>query len=179
MNRLQSNDLCIIVSIQYAIGFELIDGKIEIETTIFNKTQVSRVVPAIGNRINIFEDFIWKTDKKTIKYCRTNNEIVKIECFIIPEYYHGNICRRKRIGQLIIKLRDFQIIGRDWEQDVSIRGYKLQGSKSYYELRLILIIQEDIDFIYSTKQKNRVVYNNKACNSNDGKQQIECYKRGN
>lgn len=165
MNRLQSNDLSVIVNIQYGIGFEFIDGKVEIETTIFNKTQKSRAVPAGRNRINFYEEFIWETDRVTLKHSRTTNEVVKFECFTTPEMCFGNINRRQRIGHIIIKLKEFQVLGRDWDQCVSIRGYKLQGSHSSYELRIVLIIQDGLDMKNPNKEhKKNTKFNGKQNN---------------
>lgn len=180
MNRLQSNDLNVIVNIQYGIGFEFIDGKIEIETTIFNETQKSRAVSAGRNRINFYEEFIWEIDRITLKYRRTTNELVKFECFTTPEMCFGNINRRQRIGHIIIKLKEFQVIGRDWDQCVSVRGYKLQGSHSSYELRVVLIIQEDnIDFKNSKEYKKNTRFNGKPNNFiNEKHQPLEVNREG-
>lgn len=73
MNKFQSNDLNVIVNIQYGIGFELIKGKIGIETKFFNRAHRSKIVPANKNRINLNEEFLWRIDKNTLKYCQTTN----------------------------------------------------------------------------------------------------------
>lgn len=151
MNKLQSNNLNVIVNIQYGIGFELVEGNVEIEITIFNKTQRSQIVLAGRNRISFNEEFIWGIDKTKLKYYRSTNELVKIECFTTPAIVYGNICRRQRLGLMVIKLKEFQIIGRDWIQIISPRSYKFQGSSSYYELRMILIIQEDLENLGKSK----------------------------
>lgn len=179
MNRLLSNDLSIIVNIQYGIGFEFVEGKVEIETTIFDRTRKSRAVPASRNRINFYEEFIWKIDRTTLKQSRTTNDIVKVECFTTPDIFYGHVYRRQRIGHVIIKLKEFQIIGRDWDQNVLVRGYKLKGSGSNCELRMVLIIQENIDISYSKKLKNVVGIENTKNHFNNGKKSLEYDKQGN
>lgn len=160
MNNLQSNDLNIIVNIQYGLGFQLVDGKIEIETTFFNRVHRSKIVSASRNRINFFEEFLWKIDKNTLKYCKTTNEMVKLECFKTPDICHENtMYRRQRIGHTMIKLNEFQIIGRDWDQNgVSPRSYKLFGSSSNYEFLIILTIQNGIDLDCSRSIKKKLGY---------------------
>ncbi|XP_025198342.1 uncharacterized protein LOC112596775 [Melanaphis sacchari] len=166
MNKLQSDDLYTIVNIQYGIGFELIEGQIEIEITVFNETKKSKTMSACRNRINFYEEFIWKIDKTTLKYSRSTNAIVKVECFRTPEKIcFGNIYRRQRIGHVIIKLKEFQIIGRNWDQSISVRGYKLLGTSRYIELVIVLIIQEDIEFENHTDFKKCSKFNNKEINS--------------
>lgn len=179
MNRLQSNNLNIIVNIQYGIGFEFIDGKVEVETTILNKTQKSRAIYASRNRINFYEEFMWEIDKTTLKYCRTINEIAKFECFTTPELCFGNINRRQRIGHIIIKLKEFQLIGRDWDQCISVKGYKLQGSNSHYELQIVLIIQEELDLENDKIFKKNTGFNSNQSNLNEKHQSLEDNKQGN
>lgn len=179
MNKLQSNDLSIIVYIQYAVGFELIEQEIEIETTILNKTQKSRPIAANRNRLNFGEEFIWKVDKNRLKQCRTTNEMVKIECFTTLNICYGNVYRRKRIGHIIIKLKEFQIIGRDWDQSISVRGFKLRGTNSYYELGLILIIQEDMELDNCGKYRNDMEINKNKIKFKNEKQLLESNKQGN
>lgn len=178
MNKLQSDDLNAIVNIQYGIGFELIEGQIEIETTVFNETKKSKSLPARRNRINFYEEFIWKIDKTTLKYSRSTNAFVKVECFRIPEkIFYGNVYRRQRIGHVIIKLKEFQIIGRNWDQNISYRGYTLLGISKYIELVFVLIIQEDIEFENSNDFKKSSAFNNKEINTT--KQPLELNKYGN
>lgn len=178
MNKLLANNLNVIVNIQYGIGFELIEGKIEIEITIFNKTQKSRSVLANRNRINFYEEFIWKIDRPTLKYCRTTNEIVKIECFTTPDICYGNIYRRQRIGHLVVKLKEFQVIGRDFNQCISTRSYKLQGSNNYYALRIVLIIQEDLGFENYKQSKTNLGFNYNS-NFTNGIQSLGLDQHGN
>ncbi|KAF0767565.1 kinetochore protein SLK19-like isoform X2 [Aphis craccivora] len=167
MNKLQSDDLNAIVNIQYGIGFELIEGQIEIEITVFNETKKSKTMPACRNRINFYEEFMWKIDKATLKYGRSTNAIVKIECFRTTEKIcFGNIYKRQRIGHVIIKLKEFQIIGRNWDQSISIRGYKLLGTNRYIELVIVLIIQEDnLEFENFIDFKKGPKFNNKEINT--------------
>lgn len=148
MYRLLGNNLNVLVNIQYGIGFELIKGNVEIETTIFNITKKSKVVPAHKNKIIFKEKFIWNIDRNKLKNDRTTNQGIKIECFTTPDIRYGNILYRKRIGYTIIKLKEIQIIVRDWDQDLTIKHYKLQGSSKYYQLGIVIIIQEqhDLDF---------------------------------
>ncbi|XP_022160572.1 uncharacterized protein LOC111026749 [Myzus persicae] len=175
MNKLQSDDLNAIVNIQYGIGFELIEGQIEIEITVFNETKKSKSLSACRNRINFYEELIWKIDKTTLKYSRSTNAIVKVECFRTTEkVFYGNVYRRQRIGHVIIKLKEFQIIGRNWDQDVSIRSYKLLGTSRYIELVIVLIIQEDLEFEDSKDVKKSSKFNNKEINIT--KQPIELNK---
>ncbi|XP_026817440.1 uncharacterized protein LOC113556594 [Rhopalosiphum maidis] len=175
MNKLLSDDLNAIVNIQYGIGFELIEGQIQIETTVFNETKKSKIMPACRSRINFYEEFIWKIDKTTLKYSRSTNAIVKVECFRTPEKIcFGNVYRRQRIGHVIIKLKEFQIIGRNWDQNISIRGYKLLGNSRYIELVIVLIIQEDIEFENYTDFKKCSKFNNKEINTT--KQSLELNK---
>lgn len=179
MNKLQSNNLNVIVNIQYGIGFELVEGAIEIETTIFNKTQLSQIVPACRNRVNFYKEFIWNVDKAILKYYRSTNEFLKIECFTTPAIVYGNICRRQRIGLLLIRLKEFQIIGRDWDQTISFRGYKLQGSSNYYELRILLIIQEDLDnFKRSRCIEKKQRFNNNKYNFENRNPLLKLDKQG-
>lgn len=179
MNKLQCNDLNMIVYIQYAVGFDMIEGEIEIETTIFNKTQKSRPVAANRSRLNFDEEFIWKVDKNRLKHCRTTNEMVKIECFTTLSIIYGNVYRRKRIGHVIIKLKEFQIIGRDWDQSISVRGFKLQGTSGYYELRVILVIQDDTDLNSCEKFKKQIEINKKQKEIINENQVLEPEKQGN
>lgn len=179
MNKLQSNDLSVIVNIQYAVGFELIEGKVEIETTILNKTQKTRPIAANRNRLNFDEEFIWKVDKNRLKYCRTANEMVKIECFTTLDICYGNVYRRQRIGHVIIKLKEFQIVGRDWDQRISVRGFKLQGTNTFYELRVILVIQDDMELEYCRKIKKDMEIDKKKSKFIYGKQSLEPDKQGN
>lgn len=160
MNNLQSNDLNIIVNIQYGIGFQLVEGKVEIEITFFNRVHRSKIVSASRNRINFYEEFLWKIDKNTLKYCKTTNEMVKLECFKIPYIcYENTIYRRQRIGHTMIKLNEFQFIGRDWDQNgISPRSYKLFGSSNNYEFLIILTIQDRIDSDNSRNIKKRLGY---------------------
>lgn len=177
MNKLQSDDLSAIVNIQYGIGFDLIEGQIEIETTVFNETKKSKCVPAFRNRINFYEEFMWKIDKTTLKYSRSTNAIVKIECFRTPhKILFGNVHRRQRIGHVIIKLKEFQIIGRSWDQNVSFRSYKLLGSSKYIELIIVLIIQEDIEFENSNNFKKYSRFNTRSYTT---KQPLKLNKHGN
>lgn len=176
MNKLKSDNLSIIVNIQYGTGFELTEGKVEIETTILDETKKTRIVPGNRNRINFFEEFLWKIDKSKLKYCRTCNEVAKIECFITPDICYGRIYRRQRLGHIVIRLKEFQIIGRDWDQNISVRGYKLQGTSNHYELRVILIIQEDNLENTSTCKKNLEI-NNKEHHLKNEKLGVD--KRGN
>ncbi|VVC26773.1 Hypothetical protein CINCED_3A017685 [Cinara cedri] len=155
MYRLLANDLNVLVKIQYGIGFEFIIGNVEVETTIFNITKKSKVVSANKNRINFNEEFIWKIDRNTLKYYLTTNEVIKIECFTTPDICFGNIFRRQRIGHTIIRLKECQIIGRDWNQSISIRPYKLQGSSKYYQLQIILIIQEHHNLDLRSRTNNK------------------------
>lgn len=179
MNKLQSDDLNTIVNIQYGIGFELIEGQIEIEITVFNETKKSKTMPACRNRINFYEEFMWKIDKATLKYGRSTNAVVKVECFRTTEKIcFGNIYKRQRIGHVIIKLKEFQIIGRNWDQSISIRGYKLLGTSRYIELVIVLIIQEDnLEFENFTDFKKGSKFNNKEINTT--KQSLELNKHGN
>lgn len=179
MYRLLATDLNVLVNIQYGIGFEFIVGNVEIETKIFNVSKKSKIVPANKNRINFNEDFIWKIDRKTLKHYLTTNEIIKIECFTTPNSCYGNIYRRQRIGYVIIKLKECQIIGRDWDQSVSIRNYKLQGSSKHYQLRIVLIIQEHQDFQNSTSNNKVLNYANKESNSRNEKLPLKVKKQGN
>jgi len=179
MHKLQSNNLNVIVNIQYGIGFDLVEGEIEIETTIFNKTQISRIVPASRNRVNFYEEFIWKVDKTTLKYYRSSNEMLKIECFTTPSIIFGNIYRRQRIGHIIIKLKEFQIIGHDWDQSISVRSYRLQGSSNNYELRIVLIIQEDLENLENSRTyKKTLGLDKKYYNNTTENQSLELYKQG-
>lgn len=179
MNKLQSINLNVIVNIQYGIGFELVEGNIEVEVTIFNKTQRSQIVPASRNRISFNEEFIWGTDKAKLKYYRSINELVKIECFTTPAFVYGNICRRQRLGLMIIKLKEFQIIGHDWIQTISPRSYKFLGSSSYYELRMILIIQEDLESLGNLKTiKKKIGTNDKESNFSFQNETSERCKQG-
>lgn len=140
MNKLHSNDINVIVTIQYGIGFGLTEGKIGVETTFLNRIHKSKTVPASRNRINFYEEFIWTIDKNTFKHWREKNEVVKIECFKIPDICNGNRNWRQRIGLVTIKLNEFKIIRRDWDQSLSARSYKLCGTSRNYLFRIILVI---------------------------------------
>lgn len=178
MNKLKSDNLSIIINIQYGTGFELTEGKVEIETTILDETKKTRIVSANRNRINFFEEFIWKIDKAKLKQCRTCNEVTKIECFTTSDLCYGRIYRRQRLGHLLIRLKEFQIIGRDWDQKVSVRSYKLQGTNNYYELRIILIIQED-DLENTITCKKSLEINNKEQYFKAEKYSLGVDKKGN
>lgn len=151
-----SNLKCVIVNVQYGIGFALIDGKIDIETTLFNTTYRSKILPAGRNRINFNEEFSWSVDRDTLKYCRTANEMFKLECFITPDVCYGNMNWRQRIGYTMIKLNEFQVIGRDWDQSVASRNFKLNGSSSNCAFLMDLIIQDESDLDGSRKNKNKL-----------------------
>lgn len=162
MNKFQSNDLNVLVNIKYGIGFQLIKGKIGIETTFFNRTHRSKIVPANKNRINFNEEFLWTIDKNTLKYCQTTNEMVKVECFKMSGIY-GNIYQpRQRIGHIMIKLQEFQMIGPGWDlSSVPLRRYKLYGSNRNYTFLIILIIQDGLYSNDSRKIEKRLRY---SCN---------------
>lgn len=179
MYRLLANDLNVLVNIKYGIGFEFIVGNVQIVTTIFNVSKKSKIVSGNKNRINFNEEFIWEIDRKTLKHYLTTNEIIKIECFTTPNNFNGSIYRRQRIGHAIIRLKECQIIGRDWDQSVSTRSYKLQGSSKYYVLRIILIIQEHQDFQNSTTNNKVLNYANKESNSRNEKLSLKVNKQGN
>lgn len=145
MNNLGSNSLDVIVNIQYGIGFELVEGQVEIEIKLLNKTQKSRTVSANHNRINFNEGFIWNVDRALLKNYRSANGFVKIECFKAPTIVYGNICQRQRIGLTVIKLKEFQVIGRDWDQCIAERSYELRGNRGHYKVIVILVIKGDIE----------------------------------
>lgn len=181
MYKIQSNSLNVIVNIQYAIGFELVEGMVEIEVSIFNQTQRSRTVDGGRNRLNFHEQFVWNIDKANLKYCLSINEIAKIECFTTPDITYGHIYRKQRIGHVIIKLKEFQILGRVWDQNICVRGYKIQGCSGHYEIRILSIIQEDVvsDISRKINDNNYSRLNSSVSNVKNVKQSITDKKQGN
>lgn len=179
MYRLLAKDLNVLVDIQYGLGFGLLLGNVEIETTIFKKTRKSKAVPANKNRINFNQQFIWKIDRDRLKYNLTTNENIKIECFTTPYIPYENILGRQRIGYAIIRLKDCQIIGRDWDQDISMKSYNLQGSSKSYVLQIILVIQEHQDLECSRTDDQNLKIVNKENNSINENTLIKVDKQGN
>lgn len=166
MNNLRSNDLDVIVNVQYGIGFELVEGRVEIEIKFLNETQKSRTVSANQNRIDFNEGFVWNVDRALLKDHRSANGFVKIECFTAPTVVFGNICQRQRIGRAVIKLKEFQVIGRDWDQCVAERSYDLRGCRGRYQLLVILVIQGHVENLEcSRKISKNPMFNNDKNNS--------------